>query len=162
VQKLGITPMLRRWSLMPCAYVGARSVQPEVTLDAFEAPTEFVDCGLEGPGLLEVTTCTRGGERMVDDDRKWNDPLRAVHAGDHLGGNAPTAIPGAQGGARNARSVHRLLEGDPALFDGMAGKVAEKAIPAVPVIRFASRHRAITTLAGTDWRTLLSDRGLTW
>lgn len=147
---------MRLWRLLG-------SVQPEVTLDAFEALTELVDFGLEGPGLFELPTRTRGGERLVDDDRKWNDPLGTVHTGDHLRGNAPTAVPGAQGGARNARSVHRLLKGDPAFFYGMAGQVAEKAIPAVPGSQFALvGHRAITTVATPAWMTLLSDKGLTW
>lgn len=84
---------------------------------------------------------------MVDDDCERNDPLRTVHAGDHLGGNPPTAVPGAQCGARNARGVYRLLEGNPAVFHGMIGKVAEKAIPAITVIWFALGHCAITTVA---------------
>jgi hypothetical protein len=113
--------------------------------------------------MFELPTCTRGGERLVDDDRERNNPLRTVHAGDHLGGDSPTAVPRAQGGAGYPRSVHCLLECDPAFFYGIAGELAEKAIPSVPDTRFAlGGHRAITTVALPAGASLLSDRGLTW
>lgn len=128
--------------------IAVGSVQSQVTFDAFEALTEFVDLGLEGPGLFELAACTRGGEGLVDHDCEGNDSLGAVHAGDHLGGDSPAAIPRAQGGARHAGGLYRFFEGDPAFFDGVAGQVAEKAVPTVPGIGFVVvGHRGITTVA---------------
>lgn len=139
------------------------SVQSEVALDALKALTEFVDVGPEGPRLVELPARARRGERLVDDDGEGDDALRAVHTGHHLGGDAPAAVPRTQRGPGDARGVDRLLQRDPALFDAMAGQVAEKAIPAVPGIRFAlARHRAITTVPQAACTTVLSDRGLTW
>jgi hypothetical protein len=134
-----------------------------MSLDPLDALTELVDFGLHRPRLFELASRPRGRQRLIDDHGERDDPLRTVDAGHHPGRYASAAVPRAQAGAGHACGPHGLFEGDPPLFDGLAGKVAEEAVPLVPGGLVAvSAHGAITTEAAPRSPTLTSDRDLTW
>jgi hypothetical protein len=102
-----------------------------VAFDPVEALPKLVDLGLQVSSFFELASRARGCERLVYDDREWNDPLRAVSTGHHPRRYASASVPRPEGRTRNAGRINRLFEGYPAVFDRIAGEVAQKAVPTI-------------------------------
>jgi hypothetical protein len=157
-----------------------------MAFDPLDAGTKLVDVGSERPRVFQLAPRARRPESLVDDHGQRDDPLRAVEPGHHARRDAPVAVPRAERGPGHATRLHGFFERDPALFGGLGGQVLQQAVPPVPgTVGDAlgtlvcgpagvgmgfrpvagavagSAHTVTSTVAVPEWRTLLSDRGLT-
>ena len=132
-----------------------------MTLDPADAFAELVDLGLQSSCLLELASGARGCKCLVDNESEGNDPLWAVDARHHPQGHSSAAVPGTKGRARYAGGRDGLLEGDPTLFDWVAGEVVKEPVPAIARVSpsgwLTMRLRSVVE---PPWPTLLSDRAL--
>jgi hypothetical protein len=100
-----------------------------MALQGFHPPAQLGDLGLHGPGVLELPARSGRSQRPVNHGLQRHQPLRSVDSGDHPRRDLATAVPGTQCGPRDTSGVRGFVEGDPPLFERLAGELGEHVVP---------------------------------